>query len=166
MKEPQNANNELFEKIVVPRLDWIKNLVVCFSYYPNEIDDNYNIVLIAIWRYIDSYDPNIDFKKWGYVVIRNCVLRLNKLHYRYHNHFSDMDYNQDKPYNEYNPNLFFSVDDKIYNALRTITDKQLRLLKMRINGYKFSEMADIYNVCENTIKSRYFATRIAIKALL
>lgn len=163
MKEPQNANNELFEKLVVPRLSWVKGLVVCFSAYQSEIEDNYSITLIAIWRGIDTYNPKIDFDKWGYAVIKHCVLRLNKLHYRYHDHFSDMDYNQDKTHIDYNPDLFFYADDKLYNAICKMTDEQTAVLNMMIEGYKYKEIGKVLNISYAAAKSRCFKERNTLK---
>lgn len=164
MKEPQNKNNELFEKFVMPRLNWIKGLVVCFSAYQSEINDNYNITLTAIWRGIHTYNPEIDFDKWGYIVIKNCVLRLNKMHYKYQNHFSGMDYNQDKTYIDYNPDLFFYADDKLYNAICKITTKRQKIFVLRCNGYKIKDIAKTLNINETAVKNGLFAIRKLIKS--
>lgn len=68
----------LFKQYVVPHVNLVYKLCIQYSFSRNDIQDNYNEVLINFYRYIETYDPSRSLQTWLHIVTKRCVNELNK----------------------------------------------------------------------------------------
>lgn len=68
---------ELFNRYVLPHTKLVYKLCIKYSYLKNEVEDNYNEVLINFFRYIETYDPSRSIQTWLHIVTKRFVHDLN-----------------------------------------------------------------------------------------
>lgn len=64
---------ELFNKLIVPELEYVKRLVRLYTYNKNNIDDNYVEVLENFFKYMHTYDQSKSLHTWIHIVIRRFI---------------------------------------------------------------------------------------------
>ena len=68
---------ELFNRYVLPHTKLVYKLCIKYSYLKNEVEDNYNEVLINFFRYIETYDHSRSIQTWLHIVTKRFVHDLN-----------------------------------------------------------------------------------------
>ena len=52
-------------------------LCIRYSYSPDNIQDNYNEVLVNFFKYIETYDPEKPIQTWLHIVTKRFVIDMN-----------------------------------------------------------------------------------------
>lgn len=133
-------NNELFEKYIMPELDYIKH--VCWKYWDKttEFEDLHSDILTVIFRYIHSYDISKPIRPWLYTIICREMSRLQHKVWQ-----TPIDYVNMEQY----PFLHISVEednhanDDIYAAIESLSPLHYEIISLRMKGYKIKEVATI-----------------------
>lgn len=69
---------ELFTKYILPHKRLIYSICIKFTYEERYIEDNYSEVLVNLFRYIETYNPERQLKSWIYCVTQRYVFELNR----------------------------------------------------------------------------------------
>ena len=104
----------------------------------------------------------VNFKAWTFTIMRNTFINNYKYNYRYRS-FSKHPHevlfiNQLKYTGLDDPDSAYSILEITQN-IDHLKDEFRIPLKMRIEGYKYDEIANKLNIKVGTIKSRIFFTR-------
>lgn len=67
-EESVRTRTALFHKYVYPYRNLIYHICIRQTRDKENIDDNYNEVLINFFRYVSSYDPRREIKTWLYAI--------------------------------------------------------------------------------------------------
>lgn len=75
--ESVKRRTELLEKYILPHKNLVYKMCIQFTWNKEDIEDNYNEVLVNFYRYIESYDPRRPLKTWIYAVTKRLLSDLN-----------------------------------------------------------------------------------------
>lgn len=179
--ENRERNEQLFNELIVPRMDYVRSLVEYYSIWGSDIDYNYSVVLERFFRYIGSYDESKSVDTWIHICVKNSIFRLNKELSKEREHRTGVEFDQicrsaSQPttdINEGHKSLAESLPDEVYNALLSIPEHKLSPFLLYVQGYSVKEVAKIElekghtpTYMEDTVKSRIFWTRSKLKELL
>lgn len=184
--DPNNESVErrtaLFDKYVLPNINLIYKLCIQYSFSSNEVDDNYNEVLVNFFKYIDTYDPDRSIQTWLHIVTKRFVFDLNIRKSQYKksddldvtsipNNVADEDEVSGNVMGIENYGTHYS--DDILNALQQIKPIYREALLLQQAGYKLHEIMEIaYNNGTlktkniDTVKSRLFLAKQQMRNLI
>lgn len=175
--------NELFDKYITPYYNMIYKLTMEYSWNSDHVEENYNEVLVNLYRGIETYDPNRSIRTWIHIVTKRHVIELEKKRARGNNKDQDKDIENyeeivaapDKPgaglMGVENYREFYS--DEILEVLDSMKSIHRDALILQEAGYSLKEIADIeyekgtlksHNI--ETVKSRLFLARQYMKKYL
>ena len=70
--------NKLYQQYVVPFYNMIYKLCVKYSFNPGNVEENYNEVLINLYRGIETYNPERSIHTWLHICTKRQVYALEK----------------------------------------------------------------------------------------
>lgn len=76
--EVQAIRKELFDKYIMPFRNMIYKLCIKYSDNPEDVEENYTIVLTTLYRGIETYDPSRSLQTWIHICTKRQVYDLNK----------------------------------------------------------------------------------------
>lgn len=181
--ESVRTRTKLFHKYVYPHRNLIYKLCIRYSYFPTEIDDYYNEVLVNFFKYIETYDPARPLLTWLHIVTKRYVADMNLKH-QVLGITSPVDLSR-------MPDIYAEVDghisgncmgvdnyhelynDDILNALQRIKPIYREALLLQQAGYKLDEIMEISfrngnlkNKNIETVKSRLFLAKQQMRKLI
>ena len=174
LTELTDEEREKFEKLVVPHLSEIKQLVAYYSTNPTYFEDNYCFVLEELVCYINNFDTSrMDkLKSWIHVVVKNCVNKHNDKNNKFQSLLSGVCY---EAYTSRctlaaspscTTNLFENISDEMYNALMKVPAFKLRPFLYSVQGYSIKEIiqlemeaGSLKKPSEYAIKCRIFSAK-------
>lgn len=181
--EEAALKHALFDKYVMPYTRMIYKLVMDYSFNPRNIRDNYYDVLTNMYKYIDSYNPEMSIHTWLHIVTKRCVFDLETKRVKMYKNNSEDDIEtifNDTPSDDDVSENVMGIDNyrELYNddilyALDRLKPSYKRAFLLQQAGYKLKEIVDIEyangtlktkNI--DTIKSRLFLARQTLKEVL
>ena len=179
-KDPK-LNAKLFEKYIMPKYDMVLSLTKKYTDFPENVDENFCLVLTEFYKYIQSYNPERPLHTWIHIVTRRCVQEINKKRYDERSKTSDNDPRASRVAMEFITTESVSHDhdmsdclsDEIVTALRMIQPHKLSAFFLQVQGYSIEEITNIeftrghlkrWN--KENVKSRIFQARQELKELL
>lgn len=184
-EEVAARRRELFDKYVTPNLRMVYKLCVKYSFDTDDVQDNYVDVLTNMYRYIETYNPDMSIQTWLHIVTKRQVYDLNQRNQRYRDtlshdkdvHDMEDDGLDDAPWDGKGAmtldNYRELYSDDVLYALDQLKPQHRRALLLQQAGYRLKEIAEIEYangalVSKNieTVKSRLFIARHELKKLL
>lgn len=174
-KTDGNKKQRLFDKYIMPNYDFIKGLCARYTAFKDDIEENFNDVLLNFFNYIETYDNNRDLKTWIRVVTKRFIYAVNNKRLVRKNSCvlfpdpigdistSDTDL-LGISFDE--ENIESAMNDGIVHALKNMPPIHKKAFMMQLSGYSLKEIAstlnrdgelDSNNI--NTVKTRIFAAR-------
>ena len=166
----RNGDKKAFGKLVMQYQQYAFNLA--FRIVNNE-DDARDIVqdsFIKIWKNMKLYNPNIKFATWMYKIVSNTAidhLRSNKKMEK----VSLDDFHEKLEQNNYHsPETVLNNKETghlISSFADTLSEKQKLVFVLRdLQGLNSSEVEDILDLPETSVKSNLYHARKAIREKL
>lgn len=165
----------MFEELVVPRLEKIKQLVAYYSNNPTHFSDNYSAVLEELACYIRNFDMEKKDKieSWIHVVVKNCVNKHNERNSRMRGVLSDIPFEEytsssvASSYSQYmGRSLMDCISDKMRRALMKVPMYKLEPFIYSVQGYSIREIikmemenGNLSKPSECAIKCRIFSAK-------
>lgn len=171
----------LFEKYIVPNLDYIKRLVNRYTYNKSNVDDYYSEALENFFKYILSYDPAKPLHTWIHIVIRRFCQELARKEDTYECHEFASDILKDEIYNTEDPSYVGVgydeyeqyLSDDVYNAVNALKPIYKEALLLQVAGFTLEEITDklyeegkLKNRNIETVKSRVFLAKMQLRKLI
>lgn len=167
--------NQLFKKYVEPYFNMIYKLCINYSFCSENVEENYNGVLINFYRRIETYDPEKSLLTWLHIVTKRQVQELERQRRRHDNkdRNQDVEFYIDAFLDHTNQVNCFDVNkyreyysDDILNALDKMKPIYRRALLYQEAGFSLKEIVEmeykngtLKNKNLETIKSRLFHAR-------
>lgn len=180
--ESIQRRTELFNKYVLPHKNLVYKLCIKYSFSSNDIEDNYNEVLINFFKYIETYDPARSIQTWLHIVTKRFISDMNIRNSAFKrtedidiseisNSFLDED---DAGSNSMSiDNYHFLYNDDILDALKELKPIYREALLLQQAGYKLNEIMEISYRNGNlkirnleTVKSRLFLAKLQMRKLI
>lgn len=176
----REQREQRFNELISPNFEFIRKLVAYYTDRRQNIDENYNTVLIDFYRYIHTYNGGKPLKTWIHSVVRNNVGTINKERAKEAARIADAEFN---PVEKKSDNfislengllsLADKLSDEVYNALLSLQPLRLSAFVLHIQGYSVEEITKIeysrgnLDKCSNDIvKNRIFWARKDLKERL
>ena len=166
---------ELFQKYVAPYFNMIYKLCINYSFCSENVEENYNGVLINFYRRIETYDPEKPLLTWLHIVTKRQVQELERQRRRHDNRDRDQDveHYKDSFLDKTNQVNCFDVNkyreyysDHVLSALEKMKPIYRRALLYQEAGYSLKEIVEmeykngtLKTKNLETIKSRLFHAR-------
>lgn len=148
-EESVRTRTALFHKYVYPYRNLIYHICIRQTRDKENIDDNYNEVLINFFRYVSSYDPRREVKTWLYAITVRMLADLERKNNRFTREGDvgamRMEQLPDKPCTaEVTPENYRELfSDEIVEALEQIGRNYREALLLQMGGYKLEEIMEI-----------------------
>lgn len=179
-KDPR-VNNELFEKYILPNYDMVLTLTRKYTDRPENVDENFAIVLTEFYKYIQSYNSEKPLKTWIHICTKRCCQEQNKRRFDQDSKYSDNDPYSSSVAREHimqtgaftTHDMSHGLSDEIVTALRMIQPHKLSAFILQVQGYSIKEITEIEFMRghlkrknEENVKSRIFQARKELRELL
>lgn len=148
-EESVRTRTALFHKYVYPYRNLIYHICIRHTRDKENLDDNYNEVLINFFRYVSSYDPRREVKTWLYAITVRMLADLERKNNRFTREGDvgamRMEQLPDKPCTaEVTPENYRELfSDEIVEALEQIGRNYREALLLQMGGYKLEEIMEI-----------------------
>lgn len=148
-EESVRTRTALFHKYVYPYRNLIYHICIKQTRDKENIDDNYNEVLINFFKYVSSYDPRREIKTWLYAITVRMLADLERKNNRFTREGDvgamRMEQLPDKPCTaEVTPENYRELfSDEIVEALEQIGRNYREALLLQMGGYKLEEIMEI-----------------------
>lgn len=148
-EESVRTRTVLFHKYVYPYRNLIYHICIKQTRDKENIEDNYNEVLINFFRYVSSYDPRREVKTWLYAITVRMLADLERKNNRFTREGDvgamRMEQLPDKPCTaEVTPENYRELfSDEIVEALEQIGRNYREALLLQMGGYKLEEIMEI-----------------------
>ena len=178
----REQREQRFNELIGPHYDFIKNLVSYYTDHPQNVDENYNTLLIDFYRYIHTYNGGKPLKTWIHSVVKNNVWTINKERAKEAAKIADAEFNpiekSKRPDNTMDlehglMTLADKISDEVYTALLSLQPLRLSAFVLQIQGYSIEEITRIeyerghLSKCsDDIIKNRIFWARKDLKEIL
>lgn len=148
----------------------LQKLAYKFTNDPEDIQDLVQETLFRALKYVDQFFQNPRLIPWLYVIMRNVYInqfRQQQQKYTYENSKTSeyQDAGCAEPFIVSHVESTLVVKD-IYNLLKRFPQQYGEMFTKFIDGYKYSELSDYYNMPEGTIKSRIHIIRKSLRKKL
>lgn len=172
----------LFKKYIQPNLNLVFKLCIEYSHHKQDIEDNFNEVLMNFYRYIDTYDSSRPLQTWLHIVTKRCI---NDLNYKNIRLLKDNDVNVNSLLGSLSvaegpsenfmdiTNYKEMYSDAVLNALEQLKPIYREALLLQQAGYRLNEIVEVSYLNGNlkaknieTIKSRLFLAKQQMRKLL
>lgn len=167
-----DIKKELFEKYVMPNYEFVRKLCERYTASRQDVDENFNDVLLNLYTYIETYDDSRDLKTWLHIVTKRHVFGINKKRQSHCNSFQELDSISENT-DESNGNCNYEIgdcegefNDGISIALELMPQIHRKAFELQLSGYSLKEIAKILNESGelesnniNTVKTRVFNAR-------
>ncbi len=172
LEECQNGNPGAFKQIFYMYRSYAYNLIYKITGPEGEHEDLVQEAFFQVYLSLKSFKGNSSFKTWFHrIVINTCTAKWRfqsagkRISNKQTTSLDNLDY--ELPSQEASISKQYELKDLVEHALATLEDK-LRI-PLVINIYSdmdLSEISDIMDIPEGTVKSRLFTARMKIKEYL
>lgn len=177
--ESIQIRTNLFNKYVLPHKNLVYRLCIKYSFSANDIEDNYNEVLINFFKYIETYDPSRSIQTWLHIVTKRFIGDMNSRNSAF-KRSDDIDISEisnsilddgDIPGNSMSVDNYTTMyNDCILDALKQLKPIYREALLLQQAGYKLNEIMEISFKNGNlktrnieTVKSRLFLAKLQMR---
>lgn len=129
----------------------------------HDAEDLTQTVLLKCLKNEEKFEKGTSLKNWSFAVLRNEFInnfRLNKRKLLCKAYFKYIAENKSNPCDE-----FLKTKD-VLKLIDAVPNKFKETIKLRIDGYKYEEIAKILNLHLGTVKSRIFFARKLLQSNL
>lgn len=145
----------------------LQSLAYKFTNDPDDIQDLVQETLLRALKYIDQFFHNPRVISWLFVIMKNVYInhyrhRKQKLIYESHKVSEYKDQSCYEPFNDNNIEKSLALQD-VQHALDQLPKGHKEIFELYINGYKYKELSELYDIPEGTIKSRVFLIRKSLQ---
>ncbi|KKX49548.1 MULTISPECIES: RNA polymerase sigma factor [Sphingobacterium] len=139
------------------------------SQFTNDYDEKEDLVQETFIRALKSVHNFINDPKlmtWLYVIMKNIYINQYRREKRKHLIYEE--YIHTDYFNTVSKNLNEDkmIQDDIQKALASVSADNAEIFKLYLDGYKYHEIAEAYNLPEGTVKSRIHQTRKTLQQKL
>lgn len=167
IRKAQRGNLNAFESLVSMYDVRVMRLIYNMLNHTEDARDVYQDVFIKVYKSINKFRFQSEFYTWLYrIVVNTCINFRKKRSKRMNDLIDDYNENVDNNWNTLtngntlNPEenlLNKELDIAIQNSLELLSNKQKTVFILRhYHGHKLSEIAEILNCSEGTVKNYLF----------
>ncbi len=172
IKKAQNGDLRAFEQVVNEHYSRIYNIALGITGSPQDAEDAVQNVLIKLHSSIGSFKFQSKFSSWVYRITTNiCLDEIRKKKRSKTSPMADVDAEDPLVYQDVSSpeDRYISTEKRnaLYKGINKLKKEHKEVIVLRdINGFSYSEIAEILKCSEGTIKSRINRARIALKDVL
>lgn len=172
IRKAQNGDLRAFEQIVTEHYSKIYNIALGIMGSSHDAEDAAQNVLIKLHSSIGSFRFQSGFSSWVYRITTNvCLDELRKRKRSKSSPMTDIDDNGvDVPEESASPEVqYISAEkrDALYQGISKLKNDHKKIIILRdINGFSYTEIAEILKCSEGTVKSRINRARSSLKTIL
>lgn len=169
IKKAANGDTDAFETLVVRYQGQVYNLCLRMTGSSDDASDMTQEAFLKVWRHLDSFHFDSSFSTWLYRLASNCCLDFLRSQKRHptvsltvENDDEEeqiLDVTDTAPTPEEHA---ISVEEKeqLRLAMLQLDEEQRQILTLRVvNDLSYTEIAEILDVKEGTVKSRLSRAR-------
>lgn len=167
---------ELFNKYIKPYYDFIRRLCERYTASKQDVDENFNDVLLNFYLYIETYDESRDLRTWLHVVTKRHVFSLDEKRRMRDNSIQGAEYDVYKApsceIDQYGESDDYEkiYSDGIVKTLRAMPKIYRQAFLMQHHGMSLKEIARVLKESGelksgniNTVKTRIHVARKIFK---
>lgn len=172
IKKAQNGDLRAFEQIVTGHYSKIYNIALGIMGSPHDAEDAAQNVLIKLHSAIGSFRFQSKFSSWVYRITTNvCLDEIRKIKRSKSSSMTNIDDEViDIPQQGSSPEERYISAEKrnvLYQCIAKLKDEHKKVIVLRdINGFSYTEIAEILKCSEGTVKSRISRARLSLKTIL
>lgn len=154
-----------FERECLPHLDALYRYARSLTKEASEAEDLVQEAMLRAYRGWDSYETGTNARAWLFTILRNT----NVSRYRRNRRLRRVDFHEveghslfDEVQEEDPEGRFFDqlVSEDVIRALQRLPDKYREVVLLSdVEGLRYAELAEIFDVAVGTVKSRLFRGR-------
>lgn len=132
------------------------------SQFTTDYDEKEDLVQETFIRALKSVHNFINDPKlmtWLYVIMKNIYINQYRREKRKNIIYDDYVHTDYFDTVSFNQNENKMIHDDIQKALACIPEDNAEIFRLHLDGYKYHEIAEAYNLPEGTVKSRIHQTR-------
>jgi len=172
IKKAQCGDLRAFEQLVQEHYTKIYNIALGLTGSPHDAEDAAQNVLIKLHNSIGSFKFQSKFSTWVYRITTNvCLDEARKKKRSKTSAMADMDDSlYETPSKDSSPEEHYISAEKrnaLYKGISQLKKEHKQIIILRdINGFSYSEIAEITKCSEGTVKSRISRARSSLKDIL
>lgn len=135
---------ELFDKLIVPYLSNIKQLICYYTKNTNDIEDNFQEVCISLFTSIDKIDPTNNLRSYIHVSVKHCCMKTSVKAFKTPKTTKLFDDIVEET----------SVEYDFFDFKQLLSEEQRNILSLRLKGLNLKETAEKLHISKSTILKR------------
>ncbi len=177
IKEAQKGNLEAFGSLIEEHERLVYNIAYRMFSNPEDVKDISQEVFLKVYRYLGKFDGKASFSTWLYrIAVNTCIDELRK---RQGKETISLDMENDNgestlknQYVDNSPGVEEQIIsnegfDRLKKAMNKLSYEHKTVITLRdIEGLSYSEISEITEVSQGTVKSRLARARKALKDLV
>lgn len=177
IKEAQKGNLEAFGSLIEQHERLVYNIAYRMFSNPEDVKDISQEVFLKVYRYLGKFDGKASFSTWLYrIAVNTCIDELRK---RQGKETISLDMENDNgestlksQYADNSPGVEEQIIsnegfDRLKKAMNKLSYEHKTVITLRdIEGLSYSEISEITEVSQGTVKSRLARARKALKDLV
>ncbi len=156
------------EKEIINSIDFFANYATFLTKAQDSANELKQETMLRILTNSDKYKDQGCFKAWAKSVMKNIFLNEAARHTSHRQTFVEgINYTDDEslhPMATESESQYTKQD--IYSAIDKLQRTQAQIIKMRLLGYKYEEIAKAMNISVGYVKSALFEAKIKLKEIL
>lgn len=139
------------------------------SQFTSDYDEKEDLIQETLMRALKSVHNFINDPKlmtWLYVIMKNIYINQYRRERRKHIIYEDCIHSDHFDTTSFNSNEYKMIHDDIQKALNSIPVENAEIFRLHLDGYKYNEIAETFNLPEGTVKSRIHLTRKVLQQKL
>jgi RNA polymerase sigma-70 factor (ECF subfamily) len=158
------GNTRAFEALIDKYQKAIFNIVYRMTDNYDDAEDITQSVFIKVYEKLSSFNPKFKFFSWLYRIALNESLNLMNQKKRLSELDADFIIKEKTPEEKYNE---LELSERIQDALMEIELEHRALIVLKhFEGFSYEEMAYIFDISEQKVKSRLYTARQMLKDVL
>ena len=124
--------------------------------------------LLRIFKNSDKYKNQGHFNAWAKSVMKNIFLNEAARHASHRQTFVEgINYTDDESLHPMATESEYPyTKQEIYSAIESLSETQAQIINMRLQGYKYEEIAKVMNISVGYVKSALFVAKSNLKKIL
>ncbi|WP_085993923.1 RNA polymerase sigma factor [Oceanobacillus senegalensis] len=163
IKKVKKGNQQSFKQLYDLYADYSLRTAYGITGNISDAADIVQETFIKVYRHIDSYDSEKPFKPWFYRILINESRRLLKKRSK-----DAISVESEQMLDSLHGHETNQLDlDSLHDAIEQLDAKHRTIIILKyLNGFKEKEIAEIFDMNVNTVKSRLYQARQRLKEIL